>query len=202
MESQEMSSGQPEEQTSGQSGDTQQVSSGNGSVKYETYKKVLGEKKAADARLRELEQKVESFEVQTMQEGGQLKELVEKLQKQNQTYASQIKEKEHKYAHATLSSQIKTEAVRMGCLDPDRLLKLMDLSAVPVDPETYTTDNDGIRLLLEEQKKTLPFFFSKAAPTVHDVSGANTVPQESTVDFSSMSRTELAEFVKKNKSKF
>ena len=80
---------------------------------------------------------------------------------------------------------------KMGCANPEDLIKLMDLNAIPVDPETFTGDTDSIRIMLEDQKKSRPFFFSKPAPNVQDVSQQNSILQKPVKDYSQMSREEL-----------
>lgn len=197
-EENKVSSGQPVQEASGSTGDTQPVASGNDSVKYDTYKKLLGEKKATDQRMRDLEQKLNSLEVEKMAAEGNKDELIEKLQDQARNLQDSLKKKDQAYAFATLGAQVKTEAAKMGCQDPDSLVKLMDLSGVPVDPESYRGDADNIRMLVEDKKKEMPFYFGKAAPTVHDVAQQNAVLQNPTVDFKSMSREELDAYVKKH----
>jgi len=198
QDNEQLSSGQPDDKASGSAGDTQQVSSGNDSVKYDTYKKVLGEKKAADQRMRELEDKLNSFEVEKMQAEGNSIELIKKLQADLTLTRESLKKKDQAYAFATLGSQVKTEAAKMGCQDPDSLIKLMDLQGIPVDPDTFRGDTDNIRMMLESEKKSRPFFFGKAAPLIHDVAQQNAVLQQPGVDFSSMTRVELDAYIKKH----
>lgn len=192
-EEQEMSSGQPAKKISDQTGgDTQLSTGGTDKVGYDTYKKVLGEKKAVDVKLRELELKFENMEIAKMTAEGNKDELLDKFQKQNIELHDRLKKKDEAYAFATLGSQVKTEAARMGCQDPDSLVKLMDLSSVPVDPESFKADTDSVRMMLEDQKKTRPFFFGKQAPTIHDVSQSNTIPQRSAKKPSEMNPAEFA----------
>lgn len=197
-DNEQMSSGQPEAQASGSEGDKQHSTSGSDSVKYDTYKKLLGEKKAADQRLKSLEEKLNTLEVEKMSAEGNKDELIQKLQDQVRGLQDSLKQKDQAYAFTTLGSQVKTEAAKMGCQDPDSLVKLMDLSGIPVDPDSYTGDVDNIRMMLEDQKKARPFFFGKPAPQVHDVSQQNSVMQKPGVDFSSMSREELNDYLKKH----
>lgn len=196
-EDQKVSSGQPGEVSDQNQGDTQAVTSGNDSVKYDTYKKVLGEKKAADQKLRELEMRLEQMEIEKATAEGNKDELLVKFQEQNRQLQDRLKQKDQAYAFANLSSQVKTEAAKMGCQDPDSLVKLMDLANIPVDPESYRADTDNIRMMLEDEKKSRPFFFGKQAPAIQDVSQSNTIHQKPVKDLSNLDRKELDELVRK-----
>lgn len=195
-EENQMSSGQPVDQAGGDSGDTQQSTSGADKVAYDTYKKLLGEKKAADSRLKELEMKFNAMENEKLEKNGQSNELVQKLQTQVSDLSNRLEQKDKAYAFATLSSQVKTTAAQMGCQSPDDLVKLMDISTLPVDPETFRANDDAIKMLVEDGRKSRPFLFVKTAPNVQDVSQNNTVLNKPAVDFSKMTRDELAEYAK------
>lgn len=197
----EMSSGQPNETASGTEGETQQQStSGSDSVKYDTYKKLLGEKKAADSRMKALEDKLNALEVDKMQAEGNKDELIQKLQADLSVTRDSLKQKDQAYAYATLGSQVKTEAAKMGCQDPDSLVKLMDLQGIPIDPETFRGDSDNIKMMLEEEKRSRPFYFGKPAPNIQDVKRQDAILQSSTPDehdLSNKSREEIDAYIKK-----
>ena len=164
----QMGSAQPNDAVSGGQGgqdqhagsadvDQSQVSKGNN--------RLLGEVKNLKSKLAELQQYNESLEMQKLEVEGNKDKMIEHLQQKLQSTETKLQQKDQAYAFATLGSQVQTEAAKMGCENPDDLIKLMDLSSIPVDPETFRGDTDSIRILLEDQKKSRPFFFGKPAPT-------------------------------------
>lgn len=199
-----MSSGQPADTVVTTDGDTLTTTSGSDSVKYDTYKKLLGEKKAADQRARDFEERLSAAESDKMRSEGNTEALLLKIQEENANLKKSLTQKEQAFAYATLGSQVKTEAARMGCQDPDSLVKLMDLKGIPVDPETFRADTDALRMMLESEKNTRPFYFGKPAPNVLDVKRQDVVFSNDPMgehDISKMSRDQLAAYVTKYGSK-
>ena len=133
-----------------------------------------------------------------MQKSGNTDELIRKLQERNSKLEADLLAKDKQYAFATLGSQFKTEAARMGCQDPDSLLKIMDITDIPVDPETFTANGDAVKVRLSETKKTMPYFFGKEAPTVQDVDQQNVVLNKPAADFTKMTREELDAYIKEH----
>lgn len=200
MSQEEMGGAQPSDAVSGGQGgenvdaggaDQQTQQAGRGESR------LLGEVKSLKAKLAELTAQNEQSQMQLLEAEGNKDKQIEYLQGQVNTLKTSIQQKDEAYAFATLGSQVKTEAAKMGVQNPDDLIKLMDLSGIPVDPDTFTGDGDSIRIMLEEQKKSRPFFFAKQAPQVHDVARQNTVLNRPQADFSDMSREELDEQIKR-----
>lgn len=187
-------SGQADQQSSGESvADQQNPTSGSDKVAYETYKKVLSEKKARDTQLSELQNQLEQLQNEKLQKEGNTQELLDRYKTQSETFKSELEQTKRAYARATLSGQVKTEAVKLGCQDPETLIKILDLDNIPVDPTSFSADADNIKMLLEETKKSRPYFFGKPAPNVSDVSQQPTNYSQGTSssDLKSKSREEL-----------
>ena len=150
-------------------------------VSYDTYKKLLGEKKKRDAELSELSKKLKSFEEKELEQTGKHSELIDSLR-------SQLKEKEEtlsklqgdlearekREAWNTVSSQIKEAALKEGCINPDKLLKLFDkndLKALEVVEESGSVKvhSDDLKRLMEKARKENDFLFKKSVTNIADV---------------------------------
>lgn len=197
-----MGSAQPNDAVSGgQGGEETQAGSAVETQQQQQVNRgearLLGEVKSLKQQLADIKQYNEQLEMQKLEVEGNKDKMIEHLQAKVQSLETNVKQKENAFATATLGSQVKTEAAKMGCANPDDLIKLIDLQSIPVDPETYTGDTDSIRLMLEEQKKSRPFFFGKPAPQVYDVAQQNKVLNKPQKDFSQMNREELNEELSK-----
>ena len=202
MESNEMGGAQPNDAVSGgQGGESVQAGSAveqeQQQVTSRGESRLLGEVKSLKQQISDMKAYNEQLEMQKLEVEGNKDKMIEHLQNKVQSLESSNKQKESAFATATLGSQVKTEAAKMGCANPDDLVKLIDLQSIPVDPETYTGDTDSIRLMLEQEKKSRPFFFGKPAPQVQDVVQQNAVLNRPQKDYSQMSREELDEEIKR-----
>lgn len=195
METNEMGGAQPSDAVSGGQGgdsvgagsaDQQQTNSVN-----RGESRLLGEVKSLKQQLADERASSESLRMQKLEAEGNKDKMIEHLTAKVTALESSLQSKEQAFAFTTLGSQVKTEAAKMGCTNPDDLVKLMDTSGIPVDPVTYVGDNDSIRIMLEEQKKQRPFFFGKPAPVVNDVTPQNTVLNKPQKAYSDMTRDEL-----------
>lgn len=118
--------------------------------------------KAADLK-RQLEEKDKSKLV----EQGQFKELADVYQRQATDYKAQAEKLKQAFAVKTIADTLSLEAQRMGCIDTDALVNLIQLDQVPID-ETFNVDKNSVRAMLEDFKKTKPYFFQKQAPKIAD----------------------------------
>lgn len=197
MTNDEMGSAQPNDAVSGgQGGESHDAGSADQEQQQQTSRgesRLLGEVKSLKAKLAEAEAQAQSQQMQILEAEGNKDKQIEFLQGRVQSLETNLNQKEKAFATATLGGQVKAEAAKMGVQNPDDLIRLMDISGIPVDPDTYTGDADSIRIMLEEQKKSRPFFFGKQAPQVHDVAQQNKVLNKPQKDFSQMSREELEE---------
>ncbi len=199
----EMGSAQPNDAVSGGQGGSQQAVSGVvDEQQTKGSSRLIGEVKSLKQQLQDAKALSDSLELQKLEVEGNKDKMIEHLTNKVGTLEASNQSREKTIAFNTLGGQVKTEAAKMGCQDPADLVKLMDLKGIPVDPHTYEGDIDSIRILLQEEKSKRPFFFGKAAPTVHDVAQQNAVIQQNEVDFSKMSRDELGAYIKANSNKF
>ena len=117
----------------------------------------------------------------------------------------QIADRDNKYktdlgnlAHSTLSSQVSAVATEMGCVDTKALTRLVDLSTLDVDQETFKADGSGLKMMLEDAQKEMPYLFSKAGPKIdnHNLKAPNLNGNQP--DFANMSDAEMIAYAEAN----
>jgi hypothetical protein len=185
----------PVEQSDATSGVSDKV---NDAVSYESYKKALNEKKNYQAKLSEYEQEVQRLREEKMSAEGKKDELLSTYQKKVQDLSEKLDKTTKHYAWNTLTGEIKREAMKHGCTDPDKLIRLMDdedLRSIEIG-ENFTIDNKAIEQVIEKNKKDNFFLFKTAGKPI-----ANGIPNtkpvdDSKEDLSKLSLDELKQRVK------
>ena len=148
-------------------------SKGNGdTVAYDTYRRVLGEKKKRDSELLELKDKLANlseslngYKQKELEQDGKQSELIQSLREQLAKRETELKETSKKYAWNTISSQIKSAATKEGCINADKLINLIDpsdLRAIEVD-EHFNVNSDDLKTVLERARQENDFMFPKRA---------------------------------------
>lgn len=190
----------PVEQSTDTSGEVEQ--SGKDSVSLSSYQKVLKEKKARDAKLSEYEAKLQKLEEERLEKDGKLQELLESYKKKTTELETRLEKTNKQYAWSTLTGEIKREALKFGCKDPDKLIKLMsddDLRTIEVG-ENFSINPASLKEVIEKNKKENFFLFDsspkQAAPGIPSTKIEK--PDKSLKD---MSLDELKDMYKKIKSK-
>lgn len=126
-------------------------------VAYETYRKTVGEVKKLKPELRakeeenlELKRQVELYEQQKAESEGRKDDVIKSLRDkivEVETERSTIKKN---YAWNALSAQIKSEAIKQGCVNPDKLIRLMpeeDLKGIDINDEFMINSEDLERVI-------------------------------------------------------
>jgi len=144
----------------GDQGDEQTVS-------YVTHKKLLGEKKRQDERMTELETQLSELTNKRLESEGNKDELITKLRTELTSTKDTRQKETAKYAYKVITDQVKLEAVRLGCLDSDALVKLAELDELEVD-ENFNVDNESTKRIVEDIRKKRPYLFNKPSPKVID----------------------------------
>ena len=139
-------------------------------VAYESFQKSVSAEKAARKRAKELEEKLEAIENARLEKEGKHDEIIQSLRTKVSDYETTLAEERKKYLWNSVKSAVKTAAVKNGCSDPDKLLKLLDnddfstlkASDGDIDPST-------LNALIEKSKKENWFLFSGKEVKVNDV---------------------------------
>lgn len=165
-------------------------------VDYRTYSKVLGEAKAAkleNERLKktaleaaELREKLQAKELEEMEKAGKTQEALESLKNSLKQTQETIREKENRILQSVVSSSIKTIAMKHGCVNPDKLLRLLDredIAQIDVDVENYTVNEQSIEAIIEKAKRDHEDIgiFKRSSVSVKDGTPSNSNP--GTVDW-------------------
>jgi hypothetical protein len=151
---------------------TEAVSDASDSVKYETYarKKSLADNLAKAKR--ELEDKVAKLEQEKFEAEGNKDKVIETLKSQVEKLSAEKQEIFGNVTYSSIQSQIEAEASKLGCIDTEALVQLMDMNgfANSVDPQTFKANTDEVRAAIEEQKRNRAYLFSKAGPKINSSS--------------------------------
>lgn len=168
------------------SGDTQENSSGNSEnmVNYDSFKKVLNEKKNVQAKAKELEsqlselsQKLKDIELEKQQKDGNKDEVIAALRRELEEKRNEVAEKDRGYARTVIEGQIKAKAIETGCDDLGLFMAGLQskgdlLTSVEVG-ENYQVNSDDLERVIENMKKDHPALFKKKDVNVHDVTSVN-----------------------------
>lgn len=197
-----------EESANVPSGDSQQSvgddSESTGLVKYETYKKVLGEKKSRDEQLRQLQDELSSYKHEKLALEGKKDELIKTLKEKAEQFEKELKQTKEKYIWTSVESQVKNFAAAQGCTNTDALMKLLDkeeLRSLEMG-EDYQIDKNGLSSMIDGYKKKYSDIglFQKKDLKVFDVVGRSNIPNGPSIkDLMASAKTpaEMAELIKR-----
>lgn len=135
-------------------------------VAYSSFQKVLNEKKTTQSKLSEVEKELAKYREKEMETQGKTQELIDGYRKRVDELESTLNKTKKTFAWNTVSNTIKAEAAKLGCQDPDKLIRLMDdqdLQALNVD-ENFNLDRETLSKVLEKNKKENYFLFKESAP--------------------------------------
>lgn len=147
------------------SGNEVSESSAQESVSYDAYRKLLAQRKSDQEKLREFEDRFKSIEESKLEAEGKKDDLVKSLRERLAEKDQALSNVQQKYATKTLTEQIKSKAIEMGCKPQysDKLIKLLDdsdLKAIQVD-DNYRVNMEDLSVVLEKAKKDVPDLFGK-----------------------------------------
>lgn len=177
--------------------------SGKDSVSHDTYKKTVGEVKKLKEQLREalaLKDKLAELEQNEQMRQGKHEETITALRAELDRAKKGEKAVYQKYAYKSLGQQVREEAMKHGCVDPDALMKLADLSDVEIDAETFEADKEKIAEVVSSIKSTKPYLFNKSGPKVNgSLPNGDKVGEKKMPDFKKMTGPEITDWLNKNR---
>lgn len=121
-------------------------------VAYDTYSRVLGEKKRTASENAELKAQLDAYKQAEMESKGQQAEVIASLRTQLEKERATKEKLEKTYAWNSVVGQIKSEAVKHGCVDSDKFVKLLgqdQLSGIEVG-EDFTVNNEDLSRIIEQ----------------------------------------------------
>lgn len=175
--------------------------SGKDTVSYDTYRRTLGQLKAAQNKLAELSERSQTLEDEKLAAEGKKEELVESYKKKYEEERDKRKTQIRAFADEITFRQFESEASKFGCIKPEDLFTLYKqrIQALEISDD-LKVDPDEIREIIEEAKVQRPFFFKKDSPRLStDLPGD--MPKPKTKTLKQMSIDELKEAYRQAASK-
>lgn len=136
----------------------------------ENEKRKLKERKLKE-ELDGVQAKLKAIEDSKLQEQGQFKEAFEKAKKEAEELKTQTKKMQATYAYKVVTSQVKEEAIKAGCVDPDAFIKLATANGFldNLEPdEDFNVKSEEVKSIVEKAQKNMTYLFGKTAPSVKD----------------------------------
>jgi membrane-bound lytic murein transglycosylase len=153
----------------------------------------------------DMAQRLQELEQAKMQAEGKKEELIAQLQSQIKQKEAELKTKTAKFAFKSVTEKASRKAAELGCINPELLLKALDLEQLKVsvvDEDSFDVDLDSLNGQLEQARKSMPYLFKQAGPQIKDgVPSAQGMQKTGEVDFSKMTTAQLIDYAKKNPDK-
>jgi len=158
------------EQTSGQ----QDQASGSDQIQEQTVPKshadkILGEKKALQLKMKELQDRLDGIERDKLEKEGNLQSLVDRYKKAAESKDEEVKSFKNRIVQDRVKYALKTEADKAGVIKYDVLEKLVDFEKISIDPETLELDIKDLTKTVNSLKAENPFLFKTTAVKPNDM---------------------------------
>lgn len=115
----------------------------------------------------ELKKQLEDSQRTKLQDQGQHKELADIWQRKATESEAQTTKLRQAFALKTIADSVSLEAQKLGCIDTDALVNLLSIEQIPID-DTFNVDQVSVKAMLEDFRKSKPYFFQKQAPRIAD----------------------------------
>jgi len=180
-------------------GGVDQISSGDtgeskNQVSYQTYQKSVDQEKNLRKRLAEeqaqreaLARRLEEIEIAEASKKGNVEEVITKLKEQNKQLENSLSGTKDSFIITQKKNALKTEAIKRGCKNPEKFLKLLDstdLQLVQIN-ENFEVNMEDVNSILEKSVKEDDIgLFSPTNIKVADRTPANQKTPESLKELS------------------
>ena len=181
------------------SGKTEQISDQpekKDSVAYETFSKLLGEKKKLQSEMAEMKAYKDQLEAEKLQAEGKWKELAENNKKLADEFKSKNLNIVKNVSEKAIRSQFMREAEKLGCVDAEIAMKACSFDDLEVT-EDFEFDNQKLVGKIQELTKSKPYLFKKDFKMVQDINPSNN--SISTKPLTDLSEQELKNLLKNAK---
>lgn len=191
------------EQTSGQQdqGSANDQSNQEQTVPKSHADRILGEKKALQGKMKELQDRLDLIEREKLEKEGNLQTLVDRYKKDVDTKDGEIKSFKNRIVQDRVKFALKAEAEKAGVIKYDVLEKLVDFNSINVDPETLELDTKDLTKAINSLKAENPFLFKTTAVKPNNMNPAqgDTSEQISAKSLSDLPEKDLLEMLKNAK---
>jgi hypothetical protein len=168
------------------------------SVSYESYQKALKEKKSFQSKAAEYESLIEQLRHDKALAEGNKDEVITTLKKQTDELKAKLDNTSKSFAWSTLTGEVKREAMKHGCKDPDKLIRLMsddDLRSIEVG-ENFSINSESLKEVIEKNKKENHFLFESSYKQAVAGTPSKIPPVESKKEIKDMTLDELRSLYK------
>lgn len=162
------------EEKSGLSESASTVASGESSekdvVKYDTYRKAIGELKTLKSKMSEYEAREQEREQSLLAEQGKFKEALESAISKKKELEQALEAKEKAFAKKIFTKEVQEVALSLGARKDalDDIVKVGDWSSVEID-ENFSINKEQLKAQIANLSKSKPFYFSGSATAPRDV---------------------------------
>lgn len=137
-------------------------------VSYDSYQKLLGQKKKMDSEYEQMKARLNEYEQGKLEAEGKLKEALENQKKLTLESEGKYKALFQNVAQKNLKTQFKMEAEKLGCVDADLAYLATDFADVDIT-EDLEFDSTKISEKLQNLSKSKPLLFKKDAKLPNDL---------------------------------
>ena len=163
------------------------------SVAYETFSKLLGEKKKLQSEMSEMKAYKDQLEAEKLQAEGKWKEIAENNKKLADDFKSKNLNIVKNVSEKAIRSQFMREAEKLGCVDAEIAMKACSFDDLEVT-EDFEFDNQKLVGKIQELTKSKPYLFKKDFKMVQDINPSS--KSISTKSLTDLSENELKELLK------
>lgn len=160
-------------------------------VKYDTYRKAIGELKSLKAKIGEYEAREQEREQSVLAEQGKYKEALESTVKKQKELEAALEAKEKAFAKKIFTKEVQELALQFGARKEalEDIVKVGDWSSVEID-ENFSINKDQLKAQIANLSKSKPFYFVSNATPPRDVN-TSAVGAPNTKSVQEMSKEEL-----------
>lgn len=149
-------------------------------VAYESFQRVLDEKKRTQSENEALKQKLAQIENEKLEHKGNLEEALTNYKQQLEAKESELRQVKTTFATNQINSKIESALAKKGCKNPAKAIRLMedvDYQALIQDVDDNLNPSENtLNFILDKFQKENDFLFGKPAPRIADGVPGGTKP--------------------------
>ena len=169
-------------------------------VSYDSFRKSVEAEKNARKRAQELESRLQEYERKEQEAKGNYEQVLTSYKSELEKTKEALKKERESYLWERVTSGIKTEAVRAGCQNPEKLIRLLDKDDFQSlhSEDGYSIKQDSLQALIEKAKKENDFLFKKPEVKINDASPTSKVETYKEKSIHEMSKEEILTQLKRS----
>lgn len=157
-------------------------------VSFDSYSKLLGEKKKLQADHAEMKAKFDEIEQAKLEADGKIKEALDNQKKLTEQFKQKNLEIVKSVSNKAVRSQFLREAEKLGCIDSDLAMTACSFDDLEITDD-FEFDSQKLVSKIQELTKTKPHLFKKDVKLPADLNPSNQVA--ATKQLSQMNQQEL-----------